>query len=58
MDLKENDHKEDIDTKSQVTWKKQNEEGFESVNARMQHTDAPKLELLIGMRIAYLSSDK
>ena len=41
--------------KAQVTWKKRNGEGFGSVCARMQKSDAPKLELLIGMRIKYLS---
>ena len=42
--------------KAQVTWKKRNGEGFGSVCARMQKSDAPKLELLIGMIIEYLSS--
>ena len=56
LDLKASEHKEDIDTKSQETWKKRNEEGFVSVHASMQHPNAPKLESLIGMRIEYLSS--
>ena len=56
LDLKENEHKEDIDTKECVTWKKLDEEGFRSVHASMQHPDSPKLESLIGMRIKYLSS--
>ena len=56
MDLKSIEHKEDIDTKSQGTWKKRNEEGFVSVHASMQHPNAPKLESLIGMIIKYLSS--
>ena len=56
LDTKENLHKEDIEMKSRGTWKKRNEEVFGSVHASMQQTDAPKLELLIGMRIEYLSS--
>ena len=47
---------EEIDTKAHETWKKRNEEVFVSVHASMQQHDAPKLELLIGMRIEYLSS--
>ena len=53
--LKANEHKEVIDTKARVTWKKRNEEGFGSVHASMQQPDAPKLESIIGMRIEYLS---
>ena len=56
LDLKENEHKEDIDTKARGTWRKQNEEGFGSMHTIMQQPDAPRLESLIGMRIKYLSS--
>ena len=56
LDLNANEHKEDIDTKAQLTWKKHNEEGFRSLHASMQQPDSPKLESLIGMRIKYLSS--
>ena len=55
MDLKANEHKEDIDKKAWVTWKKRNEEGFRSVHASMKQPDAPTLESLIGMRFEYLS---
>ena len=41
-----------------LTRKKQNDEGFASVQASMQHPDAPKLESLIGTRIEYLSSNE
>ena len=54
--IKENEHKEEIDTKSGLTLRKRNEEGFGSVHAIMQQPNAPKLESLIGMRIEYLSS--
>ena len=56
LDLKANKHKGDIDTKARGTWKKRNEEEFVRVHASMQQPDVPKLELLIGMRIKYLSS--
>ena len=55
LDLKANEHKEDIDKKAWVTWKKRNEEGFRSVHASMKQPDAPTLESLIGMRFEYLS---
>ena len=51
LNLKANEHKEEIDTKAWGTWKIRNEEGFGSVHASMQQPDAPKLEPLIGMRI-------
>ena len=54
--LKENEHKEDIETKLRGSWKKRNAEGFGSVHASMQQPDAPKTELLIGTRIKDLSS--
>ena len=56
LDLKENEHNEDIEKKSRGTCKKRNEEGFGIVHASMQHPNAQKLESLIGMRIKYLSS--
>ena len=56
LDLKENGHKEDIETKSWGACKKRNEEEFGSVHASMHNPDALKLESLIGMRIGYLSS--
>ena len=56
LDQKANEHKDDIDTKSWITWNKRNEEGFVSVHASMQQTDVLKLESLIGMRIEYQSS--
>ena len=56
LDSKGNEHNEDIDTKAWVTWKKHDEKEFGSVHSSMQQPDAPKLELLIGMRIKYLSS--
>ena len=55
LDIKANEHKEDVDTKSRGTWNKRNKEGFGSVHASMQQPDAPKHEPLIGMRIEYLS---
>ena len=55
-DTKENEHNEWIDTKVLGTWKKHNEEVFESLHAIMQQPDTTKLESLIGMRIEYLSS--
>ena len=56
LDLKVNEHKEEIYTKPWVNWKKLNEEVFGSVHTGMKQPDAPKLESLIGMRIKYLSS--
>ena len=56
LDLNSNEHKEEIDTKSQVTWNKFNKEGFGSVHASMQQPNVPKLESLIGMIIEYFSS--
>ena len=56
LDIKSNEHKEQIDTKSQLTWKKLNEEGFGNVHASMHWPDAPKLESLIGIKIEYFSS--
>ena len=57
LDLKENEHKEEIYTKPWVNWKKLNEEVFGSVHIGMKQPDAPKLESLIGMRIKYVSSN-
>ena len=54
--LNSNEHKDQIDTNSRVTWNKRNEEVFGSVHASMQQPDATKLESLIGMIIEYLSS--
>ena len=56
LNLKENEHKEESDTKARGIGNKRNKEGFGSVHASMQQPDAPKLESLIGMRIEYLSS--
>ena len=53
--LKGNEQKEEIDTKTQGTWEKRNEEVFGGLHASMQQPDAPTLELLIGTRIEYLS---
>ena len=51
LDLKANEHNEDIDTKARGTWNKHNEEVFGSLHASMQQPNAPKLESLIGTRI-------
>ena len=56
LDQKANEHKDDIDTKSWITWNTRNEEGFVSVHASMQQTNVLKLESLIGTRIEYQSS--
>ena len=56
LDLKANEHKEDIDMKARGSWKKHNEEGFGSVHTSMKQPNAPKRESLIGMIIKYLSS--
>ena len=54
--LKSNEHKDEIDTKAQETWKKCNEDIFRSVHSSMHQPDVLKLESLIGIRMEYLSS--